>query len=188
MLDKKEIQASLNKFASDAIAIAKRNLKVKGTTNFRGERWRSTKKPRAIEASGRTGKSLKSNVKVMRNSFAVQFEGGDWVEFVENGRRKGKRPPTKPIIEWIKQKNVKTFKKTKSGGRVFVKRTPARIKSMAYAIAKRIGEEGTQATYFYSAAIEEALIKNENLVEDGLVASIDEYVEVLQKQLNNGFS
>lgn len=188
MLDQDEIKNILSKFGQDVIAIAQRNLKVKSNTNFRGERYKSTRSPRAISASGNTARALGFNRKVMRNSFQLGFYGNEYVDFVENGRKAGKMPPIEPIMKWIKSKRIKPFKRTKTGGRVFVKQTPSRIKSMAFGIAQKIAEKGTQPTYFYSNAIEEALKRNPELFEQGLIASVDKMVEQINKRFKDGIS
>ena len=75
-----------------------------------------------------TGKAYNELVKrVTPNSLSI--EGWKYIEVISGGREPGKKaPPTKKIEEWIEAKNVK-YKK-------------GRLKSIAFIIAKRIGERG----------------------------------------------
>lgn len=51
-------------------------------------------------------------------------------KFVEFGRRPGKRPPLKPIEQWVRVKRLSS--------------NPREIRSIAFAIARKIGREGTK--------------------------------------------
>jgi hypothetical protein len=75
-----------------------------------------------------TGKAYNELIKrVTPNSLSI--EGWKYIETISGGRAPGKKaPPTKKIEEWIEAKNVK-YKK-------------GRLKSIAFIIAKRIGERG----------------------------------------------
>lgn len=188
MLDQEKIESDIGAFAQTVVDIARRNLKVKSTTNFRGERWKSTKKPRRIEASGKTSKSLGYKLKVNANSYELGMTGAPETEFVERGRRPGRMPPLKSIRDWVQAKKVKPYVTTKAGGRKFVSKTPRRVKMMSYLIARKIGKEGTQATYFYEAAVLEALKKHSNIIEDGIAANVEATATQILKQLENGFS
>ncbi len=55
--------------------------------------------------------------------------------FVERGRRPGKRPPLDPIIEWLKIKGIVVDGEDSEKAQ----------KAVAYAIAKKIGDDGTPA-------------------------------------------
>ena len=188
MLDGDEINVRIGSFAEEVVKIARRNLKIKSTTNFRGERWKTTKKPRRIEASGKTGRSLGYQLRVLQNSYELKFEGAETTQYTEYGRGPGGRPPLQRIMQWVKDKNVKPYVTTPSGGRKFVSRSPRRLRMMAYAIAKKIGERGTQPTYFYEAAVNEALEKHLSIVEDGLITDIETTSENILKKLRDGFS
>ena len=92
-----------------------------------------------------------------------------WVEF---GRKAGGMPPVKPIFEWIKKKGL-ADSSTPSGGRRkrgadFVQKAM----SMAYAIAKSIGRQGTKAKPFLFPAFR----KNENDMIRIIKQAIDKVV------------
>lgn len=75
-----------------------------------------------------TGKAHNDLIKkVTANS--VSIEGWKYIETISGGREPGKKaPPTKNIEEWIKAKKI-GYKK-------------GRLRSLAFIIAKRIGERG----------------------------------------------
>lgn len=75
-----------------------------------------------------TGKAYNDLIKkVTPNSLAI--EGWKYIEVISGGREPGKKaPPTRKIEEWIEAKNIK-YKR-------------GRLRSLAYIIAKRIGEKG----------------------------------------------
>lgn len=75
-----------------------------------------------------TGKAYNEIIKkVTPNSLAI--EGWKYIEVISGGREPGKKaPPVHKIEEWIEAKNIK-YKR-------------GRLKSLAYIIAKRIGEKG----------------------------------------------
>lgn len=78
-----------------------------------------------------------------------------YYEFVDKGRKPGKKPPIGPIINWIKKNRIDT----KDIG----------ITSLAYAISNSIGIEGTKAKPF----IDELQTEIGILVRDFLVNKIN---------------
>lgn len=186
MLDEEAINKALHDLSDRIVEKARQNLKVKTKTNFRGERWKSTKKARAISASGETGKSLGYEVLTSPSSYGVKFKGKIIAStyFTEYGRAAGKPAPTEPIKEWIKAKGVKPYETTESGGRKFVKRTPARMDVMAYLIARKIGREGTQATYFFEAAVKKGIEENKDVLMANAI-NVEKLAELIKKQLGD---
>lgn len=184
MLDQKAINKALEELAERIVEKAKQNLKVKTKTNFRGERWKSTKSARSISASGETGKSLGYEVLTSPNAYGVKFKGKPSTYFTEYGRKPGKAAPTEPIVKWIKAKRIKPYERTESGGRKFVKRTPAKMDVMAYLIARKIGREGTQATYFFEAAVKKGIEDNKDKLMANAI-NVDKLAEIIKKQLGN---
>ena len=77
-------------------------------------------------ASGETSQSLRSD---MLNDNRVQVSGKEFIYVVETGRKAGKRPPIEGIMKWLQ-----TGKVSITGS----------IESAAYAISKKIGEEGSK--------------------------------------------
>ena len=77
-------------------------------------------------ASGETSQSLKSEVRGER----VTVTGKPFIYVVETGRKAGKMPPVSALLKWIDDKSI-PFEIGKKN-------------SLAYAIAKTIGEKGSR--------------------------------------------
>ena len=66
--------------------------------------------------------------------------------YVESGRKPGDRqPPTKPILQWIEQRGITPDKGVSK-------------RSLAFIIARSIGEKGIRPTPFMKAAIKQSKI------------------------------
>lgn len=84
-------------------------------------------------ATGRAYNQIIS--KVTPNS--LQIEGWKYIEVISGGREPGKKaPPIHKIVEWLEAKKSMPIKSSK------YKNKKGRIGSLAYIIAKRIGERG----------------------------------------------
>lgn len=83
-----------------------------------------------------TGKAYNQIIsKVTPNS--LQIEGWKYIEVISGGREPGKKaPPIHKIVEWLEAKKSMPIKSSK------YKNKKGRIGSLAYIIAKRIGERG----------------------------------------------
>lgn len=83
-----------------------------------------------------TGKAYNQIIsKVTPNS--LQIEGWKYIEVISGGREPGKKaPPIHKIVEWLEAKKSMPIKSSK------YKNKKGRIGSLAYIIAKRIGEKG----------------------------------------------
>ena len=101
-------------------------------------------------ASGALSQSIKFESKIMGSTFVFQLSLKDYYEWVDKGRKAGKQPPLKNIVEWVNTKA--TF-----GGFANVKNISDKAvqKGIAFAIAKKIGKKGTKGNEFYSDAVTE---------------------------------
>ena len=83
-----------------------------------------------------TGDLEKSITGIVEGTSISIFASEYWY-VVNYGRKPGsKRPPIRPIIEWMKIKGIKES-------------TPKKTKSIAWVIAKKIGDEGIPGTNFF---------------------------------------
>jgi len=73
----------------------------------------------------------------------------DYWQYVEDGRRAGKMPPIKNIYEWIQNKRPVQQKIAQSPDRI------AATKSLAYVIARKIGQKGTKAQPFVTPSLKQ---------------------------------
>lgn len=136
---------------------------------------------KGVVGGGGTASKLAGSIQLAAVSArGVSFTMADYWEYVEYGRRKGKRPPIDKIIEWIRWKRItpKLYDRLKEKAVKGLKgreRSKARdlafdkaAKSLAFAIANKIAEKGTIKRFNYDGAkfIEEALkIKGRELEE-----------------------
>lgn len=83
------------------------------------------------------------------NSFRFQLKMEDYWQWVNDGRKAGKRPPIEPILKWIAQKGIKptNFRRGKKPDNL------RQFRSLAYAIATNIGKKGTKGNNFYTDVI-----------------------------------
>lgn len=89
-------------------------------------------------ASGNLSRSLDYEVKSQDNVVEVEFKGEDYLQYVENGRRpNSKQPPVNKILRWLEIKPIKVQKP----------------KTVAFLIARSIGNKGIKPTHFLSKTI-----------------------------------
>ena len=88
------------------------------------------------------------------------------------GRAAGKRPPHAPILEWVKRKGIFSFRNEREAS------------GIAYAIAKKIGEEGTNKAYhlkIYEKVLTPQRIQQ--IIDKISKINIIEFVEAIQAEL-----
>jgi hypothetical protein len=66
------------------------------------------------------------------NGLVLKIIADDYLQYVDQGRRPGKRPPQRAILKWVENKNI-TIKK----------QTPSQT---AFVIARSIGKKGIKPT------------------------------------------
>lgn len=98
-------------------------------------------------------------------TYTIYVKMKDYWYFVENGRKAGKRPPIQNILDWIKIKPV--LPRPNAKGKL---PTPQQL---AFAIATKIGKEGTEGTQDLRKATDTIW----DTFEDRLYEAIDEDVD-----------
>lgn len=98
-------------------------------------------------------------------TYTVSLMLKDYWYFVENGRKAGKMPPMDVILSWIKAKPV--LPRPNAEGKL---PTPQQL---AFLIARKIGEEGTEGTQDLRKATDTIW----DTFEDRLYEAIDEDVD-----------
>lgn len=111
-----------------------------------------------------TGDLEKSITGIVEGTSISIFASEYWY-VVNYGRKPGsKRPPIRPIIEWMKIKGIQES-------------TPKKTKSLAWVIAKKIGDEGIQGTNFFWETI--------NSIVPSITKDIEEsYLKDINDQIN----
>lgn len=122
MAGENQITGILNKYGSQISAELHSYIEQKPLTVYG-----------VVNASGKLRDSVHYDIKdnVMR-VYALFY-----IYYIEHGRKGGKRPPSKAIYDWVESKE--SFKQ-KVGWNLLKE---YQKKSLAFAIAKKIGEEGT---------------------------------------------
>lgn len=82
------------------------------------------------------------------NEISVAVVGDESWKWFEYGRRAGKRPPIKSIEEWITAKGIRVRQSRQESKQTVLQRR----RSMAFAIAKKIGEKGTIKRFGYQGS------------------------------------
>lgn len=98
-------------------------------------------------------------------TYTIYVKMKDYWYFVENGRKAGKMPPIDNILNWIRVKPV--LPRPNAEGKL---PTPQQL---AFLIARKIGEEGTQGTHDLRKATDTIW----DTFEDRLYEAIDEDVD-----------
>ncbi len=133
--------------------------------------------------------SLGYDLKVNPNSFSLEFYMSDYGAFVDEGVRgakstykessqsrfsyTNKRPPSQPLAEWAKAKNIRLrdekgrFKK-------------GNYKSIGYVLAKSIFEKGIKASFFFTKPFEQNFDKLPNALVDKFALDIDDLIQFTQ--------
>ena len=91
--------------------------------------------------------SINPEIKGTQRGYRLTVLMEDYWQYVEEGRRAGKMPPIKNIYEWIRYKRPMQDKIQQSPDKI------AATNSLAYVIARKIGQKGTKAQPFISNSL-----------------------------------
>lgn len=116
-------------------------------------------------ASGQLINSLDYEVLETVNGLVLKIIADDYLKFVDEGRRPGKRPPQKAILKWVEQRGIKIKKQTSS--------------QTAFVIARSIGKKGIKPTNVLKKT-QQAIFRNiQTLINKGIEIDIQEYIKNL---------
>ncbi len=104
------------------------------------ETMRATLKEKGVGATGALADSIYYEVIDTPQGPALQRSMAFYGDFIEDGRGKGKQPPSRAIEEWIVERNI-TIPKGFT------------LKSLAFVIARKIGEQGYAPRPFIAPSI-----------------------------------
>jgi hypothetical protein len=99
-----------------------------------------------VVGSGGSASKLAGSIRMvfLKDEMGIGITMADYWEYVELGRKKGKKPPIDNLIAWIKWKGFALKPITKPATKsVKAASYEKQIKSMAFAIATNIGKYGT---------------------------------------------
>tara|TARA_R110000751_G_scaffold168385_2_gene274320 strand:- start:2853 stop:3350 length:498 start_codon:yes stop_codon:yes gene_type:complete len=130
-------------------------------------------------ATGDLGASITvTTPRIRRGNWRASIEMLEYYEYVDLGRPPGKQPPLQSIIDWLEERNVQdrmTF------GREDQFDADA-ISSIAYMIARKIGEKGTEGNHFATNVFESRLIDDlGGMVAEAAANDIDNLFEEITR-------
>lgn len=172
----------LDDFGKEVVRLAQRNLNLAG---FAGQ-----KRNRKKNASGELSDSLGYEFKPTNTGLTMQFTSTkSYAPFVEEGRKKGKFVPIRPLINWIlKKKSMRLFVIRKPFGQKVAKpvqKNEKNAKSAAIAMSKEIKKRGIKPAPFFGDALDEAFDKMGDELQDALVVDLEDLLfQDFQKQPN----
>jgi len=128
-----------------AIALNKTNKALRDAMEAIALKLRKNLAEKNAFASGNLEESIDINFKKASKGLEYNITMLDYWEFVDKGRKPGKRPPTSSIEKWLSYPNVRD--KIRGGQN---DKPIDNIQSLAYIIAKKIGDKGTKGTDFFT--------------------------------------
>jgi hypothetical protein len=133
-------------------------------------------------ASGKLGESIEVRVpNPRRGEYIGQVLMLDYWEAVDIGRKAGKRPPIQSIIDWLKYPAVQdrfTFGKGNISDQ-------SKLPSIAFAIAKKIGDKGTKGNNFATEVFESRLTDDlRDRISDAVENDLNGTIEELNRIMN----
>tara|TARA_R110000822_G_scaffold223558_1_gene356729 strand:+ start:81 stop:668 length:588 start_codon:yes stop_codon:yes gene_type:complete len=191
MAQKQSMRAKvLADFADNVVRLSKINLgKTYTATNARGKKYK-----KRIDNSGNLRNSIEAKVK-QRNDENGRFEKANIVwsmlsygEVVDKGQPAGKDTSAAGqlgIEKWIRSKplRIRDYRDGKKGR--FLKTTDARVKGLAYVIARSHKRYGIPATNFFTDAFESQEEKYYNEMQEAIAADQIEYIESQIDNIND---
>lgn len=108
--------------------------------------------------------------------YIIEFNGPEYWKWVENGRKAGKMPPVKPILEWIQKRNIVPYRN--EDGKI-----PS-LNSLAFLIARKIGKQGTKGIQFLSKSLDQTKDYFDSLVSDAIEKDIRAELDSIFAPLN----
>lgn len=119
------------------------------------------------KATGNLINSIKTFVKKGDKTYEVWLDVADYYYYVDKGRKAGKFPPPKKILQWIKAKPI--LPRPDSNGKLPTE------KQLAFLIGRKIAREGWKGTNDLAHTLEEVNSKYLPLLQEALESDWYEY-------------
>lgn len=104
-------------------------------------------------ATGDLINSIGYQVVETANGWELEITSLDYLTYVDEGRKPGKMPPTKPIRKWIDDKKISVIGSKDSA---------------AFLIARSIGEKGIKPTNVIDKTIKQVMSRQEQILTDAI--------------------
>ena len=178
----------LQDFADNVVRLAQINT---GRT-FKAQRANGKFYQKRIDSSGRLKKSISSELKLRTEDgrFSKGFVIFKMLEYglaVDQGRKKGKGIPMKPLIDWINNpKKPIRVRDLKTGA--FLKKTESRVRGLAYVISMNAKKKGIKPTNFFTDAYESSEEKFYLQFQEAIAQENIDYISSQLDTIQNGTS
>lgn len=124
------------------------------------------------KASGNLIRSIKPiEIEFSSNKMSGSISLANYWKYVEYGRRPGKFPPPKKILDWIKIKPV--IPRPVNG----IKPTE---KQLAFLISRKIARDGIEAGNQFKEALDLTWTKNKNYISDAISKDLAANIELIK--------
>ncbi len=150
MNDFRNLQNALDKIGQEYVNSLKEELRLAGKDN-----------------TGELINSISYEVVNTARGYEIIIKAADYLNFVDQGRRPGKQPPTRDIVKWAQQKGIK-----------FKGSTPEQT---GYVIARSIGKKGIKPTNVIQKAKDDVIRQQEQYIQDALNLDIQELLNDILK-------
>lgn len=146
------IDAILDELGKSIIERAQRELAISRTKRGRRGTYRTK-----VDTTGNLSRSLRFSIAKRSTGTQLKFyavgSAAQYADVVEKGRPKGSMPPVTKIEGWMR---IKPLKLRSASGK-FLKDNDKLRARIAFAIAKKIQEDGTQGVFYFQEAIDAEL-------------------------------
>ena len=100
-------------------------------------------------------------IEKVEGQFEVIIKALDYLKFIDEGRRPGKQPPLKPILSWVKTRNIRFKNKNGQG---FLKN-----EQTAFIIRRSIGQKGIKKTDVLKKTLGNVLNLKNKILKSGMI-------------------
>ena len=122
--------------------------------------------------------SLDYKVKAMPNSFEFDFIMNEYGEWVDKGRKAGKKPPFSPIRKWVEDRRIQ-FRDNSGKFQTY--------DQTAWAVVGGIGRNGIEASNFYSRPFKLGYDRLPNEIVEAYALDIEDFLEFTIDKLNKQY-
>ena len=122
--------------------------------------------------------SLDYKVKAMPNSFEFDFLMNEYGEWVDKGRKAGKKPPFSPIRKWVEDRRIQ-FRDNSGKFQTY--------DQTAWAVVGGIGRNGIEASNFYSRPFKLGYDRLPNEIVEAYALDVEDFLEFTIDKLNKQY-
>jgi hypothetical protein len=122
--------------------------------------------------------SLDYDIRSSNVSFEFDFLMEAYGEWVDKGRKAGKNPPFSAIRKWVQDRRIQ-FRSNKGRFQTY--------DQTAWAVVKKIGRDGIEASNFYSRPFQLGYNKLPNELVEAYALDMEEFIEFTIDKLNEEY-